>query len=228
VHRTLGDNHSQGEWQSDSHIMQAELGLPLGSVTAYGLLLDVRNAPAQSSQTYGARWHHEWEVGAYRPRLTLEAALQSDYRRRSADFDLSYQHAELAIRRDRWTIMAGGERLEGDDARGFSTPLATLHAFQGWADVFSATPPDGVRDLYVGISYASRPWPAQQPVTFTLRAHEFTDDDGGAVFGRELDASARFVLDQRISLEVKAAGFEGDDPRFADRTKIWLALEYRR
>jgi hypothetical protein len=227
VRRIFGDDSPQGEWDSDSHIVQADVTLPFGRLSAYVLLLDFQNAQAQSSQTYGARWSHEWEAGAFRPRVTLEAATQSDYRGNSAGFDLGYQHAELAVRRDRWTVTAGGERLEGDDTRGFSTPLATLHAFQGWADVFLTTPPDGVRDLYGSIAYTTPNWPAEQPVTLLLSAHDFTDDGGGADFGSEVDASARFVLNERVSLEAKTAAFAGEDPRFADRTKFWLALEYR-
>jgi hypothetical protein len=105
--------------------------------------------------------------------------------------------------------------------------LASLHPFQGWADVFNATPADGVRDLYAGVSYATQPWPAEQPVTFTLVGHDFTDDGGRVDFGSEWDASARFTLSERVSLETKAAVFDGDDPRFADRSKFWFALEYR-
>ena len=227
VRRIFGDDSPQGEWDSGSHVVQGDVTLPFGRLSAYGLLLDFQNAPAQSNQTYGARWSHEWEAGAFRPRVTLEAATQSDYRGNSAGFDLGYQHAELAVRRDRWTVTAGGERLEGNDTRGFSTPLATLHAFQGWADVFLATPPDGVRDLYASVSYTTPNWPAAQPVTLILRAHDFTDDSGDADFGSEFDASARFVLNERVSIETKSAFFEGDDPRFADRTKFWFALEYR-
>ncbi len=227
VRRIFGDDSPQGEWDSDSHVLQADIDLPLGRLNAYGLLLDFQNAPAQSNQTYGVRWSKEWEAGAFRPRLTLEAATQSDYRSNSADFELGYQHAEFVVRRDRWTVNAGGERLEGNGARGFSTPLASLHPFQGWADVFNATPADGVRDLYAGVSYATQPWPAAQPVTFTLVGHDFTDDGGRVDFGSEWDASARFTLSERVSLETKAAVFDGDDPRFADRTKLWFALEYR-
>jgi len=227
VRRIFGDDSAQGEWDSDSHVLQADLDLPVGRLSAYGLLLDFQNAPAQSSQTYGLRWSNEWQAGSFHPRLTLEAAAQSDYRGNSADFDLGYQHGDLAVRHDRWTVTVGGERLEGDGVRGFSTPLATLHAFQGWADVFLATPPDGVRDLYAGVSYSTRPWPAQQPVVFNVVAHDFTDDGGSADFGSELNASVRLSLNERVSLEAKAATFEGEDPRFADRTKIWFAVEYR-
>ena len=227
VRRIFGDDSPQGEWESDSHIVQAEAVLPIGRITAYGLLLDFQNAPAQSSQTYGLRWQKEWEAGAYRPRLTLEIAHQGDYRGNSADFDLGYQHAEFALKRGQWGVSVGGERLEGDNARGFSTPLATLHAFQGWADVFLTTPPDGLRDLFAGASYTMPLWQGAQPATFAVTYHDFADDGGGADFGSEWNMSARFGFSEHVSLEAKAAFFEGEDVRFADRNKFWLALEYR-
>jgi hypothetical protein len=227
VRRIFGDDSPQGEWESDSHVLQADVTLPWGKASLYGLALDFQNAPAQSSQTYGARWSHEWEAGAFRPRITLEAAAQSDYRGNTTGFDLGYQHAEFALKRDRWTVTAGGERLDGDGTRGFATPLATLHAFQGWADVFLTTPPDGVTDLYAGFSYNTRLWPAAQPVTFSLVAHDFSDDGADGELGSELDGLVRVTLNEHASLEAKAAYFDGDDPRFADRTKFWLAFEYR-
>lgn len=228
VRRVFGDDSPQGEWDSDSHVLQADINLSFGKANVYGLWLDFgRDAPAQSNQTYGVRWSNEWEAGDWRPRLTLEAAVQSDYGSAVSDFDLGYQHAELALRRDRWTVTAGGERLEGDGARGFATPLATLHAFQGWADVFLATPPDGIRDLYAGVGYTTQPWIGGRPLTFALTARDFSDDGGGADFGTEIDASVRIALTDHVSFEAKGAAFDGDDPRFADRTKLWFAIEYR-
>ena len=35
----------------------------------------------------------------------------------------------------------------------FQTLLATLHKFQGWADKFLTTPPNGIRDLYGSAGY---------------------------------------------------------------------------
>lgn len=227
VRRIFGDDSPQGEWDSDSHIVQADVGLPMGRLSAYALALDFAGAPSQSSQTYGARWQHEWDVAGYRPRVALEAATQSEYGDNSADFNLGYQLAEIGLRHGSWNVTLGGERLEGDDARGFATPLATLHAFQGWADVFLTTPPDGVRDLYANVSYTTAPWPGEQPVTFAVAYHYFAEDSGDADFGDEWDASARVSLNAHLSLEAKAALFAGEDPRFADRNKFWLALEYR-
>jgi hypothetical protein len=227
VRRIFGDDSPQGEWDSDSHVAQAEMTTSVGRFAAYGLLLDFQDAPTQSGQTYGLRWQNEWEVGAYKPRLALEVAQQRDYGGATADFDLGYQHAEFGLRRGPWGVAAGGERLEGDDARGFSTPLATLHAFQGWADVFLTTPPDGVRDLYAGVSYSATPWSEAQPVTFAVTYHDFADDGGATDFGSEWDASARFTVNEHVAMEAKTALFDGEDARFADRNKFWLALEYR-
>lgn len=227
VRRVFGEDSAQGVWRSDSHVIEADVDLPFGKVSGYALLFDFPNAPPQSSQTYGARWSHAWDVGGFNMRVTLEAAQQGDYRRNSAPFDVGYQYAELALRRDRVTASLGAERLEGDGVRGFSTPLASLHPFQGWADVFTTTPPDGVRDLYAGLSYSTHPGSAARPTVFTVVAHDFSDDGGGLGFGRELDASARWSLNERATLEAAIARFDGEDFRFDDRTKVWVSLEFR-
>ena len=36
--------------------------------------------------------------------------------------------------------------------KGFTTPLATLHKFQGFADKFLTTPANGIRDTYIELA----------------------------------------------------------------------------
>ena len=79
VYRTLGNRSPQGEWHSNSHVVEADLDGAYGKLSGYALLLDFPNAAPQSSETYGARWQKAWDVGAYNVRLTLEAAQQSNY-----------------------------------------------------------------------------------------------------------------------------------------------------
>ena len=227
VRRVFGPDSPQGHWRSDSHVIQADIDLPVGKQNVYALLLDFPNARSQSARTFGARWTHAWDVDATNLRLALEAAQQSQYRSASADFNLGYRAADLAIKRGPITGILGAELLEGDGARGFGTPLASLHPFQGWADVFVATPTDGVRDLYVGLSFETPPWPATAPAVFTLVGHDFADGRGIADYGQELDAAVRLALDTHVTLEAKVALFEGETPGFADRTKVWVALEIR-
>lgn len=228
VHRIFGDDHPQGEWDSDSHVLQADLKTTAGQLTGYGYLLDFGTAPAQSSATWGARF------AGSRPlregiALTyeIEAARQSDYGAAPTDFELGYVALSAGLKsKTRWVAL-GLERLDGDGRRGFGTPLATLHAFQGWADVFLNTPAAGIRDLNLRAG-ATLPLEAPAgPLRVQAAAHEFTDDDGSMRYGREFDVQLAAPLSKTVSAELKAALFDGARAAFADRAKVWLTLEFR-
>ncbi|HCK84403.1 MAG TPA: hypothetical protein DHW63_07780 [Hyphomonadaceae bacterium] len=225
VRRILGDDSPNGEWRSDSHIGQADLKTGFGDFSGYGLLLDFENAAAQSTQTYGLRWTKTIAADPFRFTLGAEAATQSDYGNSPTSFDLNYYAANAGAQRGQWRFALAGEVLEGNGARGFATPLATLHAFQGWADVFLTTPADGIRDLNGSVSWTDETPPFGRALTMTARYHDFASDDGDTNCGSEVNAVANWRIDQRWSLEAKAAFFDGEDPRFADRNKIWLAVE---
>lgn len=225
VRRILGDDSPNGEWRSDSHIGQIDLKTGFGDFSGYGLLLDFENAAAQSTQTYGLRWTKTIAADPFRFTLGAEAATQSDYGNSPTSFDLNYYAANAGAQRGQWRFALAGEVLEGNGARGFATPLATLHAFQGWADVFLTTPADGIRDLNGSVSWTDETPPFGRALTMTARYHDFASDDGDTNFGSEVNAVANWRIDQRWSLEAKAAFFDGEDPRFADRNKIWLAVE---
>jgi predicted heme/steroid binding protein len=52
-----------------------------------------------------------------------------------------------------WYLRVDRETLSSNHGLyGFQTPLATLHPFQGWADMFTTTPKEGVRDTYISLS----------------------------------------------------------------------------
>ena len=225
VRRILGDDSSNGEWRSDSHIGQVDLKTGFGDFSGYGLLLDFDNAAAQSTQTYGLRWTRTIAADPYRFTLGAEAATQSDYGNSPTSFDLNYYAANAGVQRGQWRVALGAEVLEGNGARGFATPLATLHAFQGWADVFLATPADGIRDLNGTVSWTDDSLAVGRSLTMTARYHDFSSEDGDADFGSEVDAVANWRINERWAIEAKAAFFDGNDPRFADRNKIWLAVE---
>lgn len=226
VRRVFGDDNPQGEWRSNSHVAQVDWTTPVGAISGYALLLDFDNAPTQSSQTYGVRWTRSIEHEGTRFGLAAEAARQTEYGGNPASFDLGYGAAQVQMTRGPLELTAGGEWLEGDGAHGFSTPLATLHIFQGWADVFLTTPGRGVRDLYGSAFWTVRDPPVGQQATLGLRLHRFTDDSGGDDYGHEADLIGRVRLNPHVSIEAKAAFFDGEDPAFADRNKAWLAIEF--
>lgn len=227
VHRIFGEDHPQGNWRSDSHLIQADAKTSLGQVSAYGYLLDFANAPTQSSATWGARLTGSRPLKAgLSATYEAEYARQTDYRNSPTRFDLDYIALSAGLKTKANALSLSFEQLDGDGRRGFSTPLATLHAYQGWADVFLTTPANGVRDLSLTGSSVLK-GPHGKPVKIQAALHQFDESGGGAVLGQELDASISMPLTPKIGAELKVAAFQGDRPAFPDRTKIWLTLEFK-
>jgi len=227
VNRVFGEDSPAGRFRGDSHLINADY-TGFGGVTfgGYAYLLDLNEAPQFSTETYGARLSVPLEL-AEETKLTLtgEYANQTDYEGNPASIDLDYMLAEAAFSYDAFGLTAGYEVLEGDGAVGFSTPLATLHAFNGWADVFLTTPAAGLEDLYLGASYALKNIPAIEKLVLGVTWHDFSAERGGADFGDELDMVANFVLTKNLSLNLKFASFDGDSG-LASRDKTWLSLTY--
>ena len=116
--------------------------------------------------------------------------------------------------------------MEGNGDRGFSTPLATLHAFNGFADVFLTTPEDGLKDLYLK---------AVVPVGGKLKAtavfHEFRFENTSGRVGRELDLVVGYKINEHLSATGKFARYEGTSRGTgiagANVTKFWLQIDAR-
>lgn len=228
VHRVFGDDSPVGEWRSDSHLINVETPTPAGRLTAYGYLLDFSNAAAQSSATWGARLEGSRNLSPdWSALYAVEYARQSDYGANPARFDLDYGLVSAGLKRGPFTGTLALEQLDGNGAQAFQTPLATLHAFQGWADVFLTTPRDGLRDVSATVNYAVAHPPFGRNAVLTAAWRDFHDADGSDRYGSELDMSARLVLDGHWAVELKGAHFDGDMAAFPDRDKVWAALDYR-
>jgi hypothetical protein len=124
-----------------------------------------------------------------------------------------------------FTARAGWEHLGGDGAHALQTPLATLHAFNGWADKFPVTPPDGLDDRYLGLSRRFGRERGGERAGWQLAWHDFRADRGGARYGREWDASLSLPLRKGLAATLKLADYRAGT--FArDTRKAWLQLEY--
>lgn len=227
VRRVFTHDSPQGEWRSDSHLAEVSYKAAFGTLSGYAYLLDFENAAASSSATWGGRLKGERSIGdGLSFTYLVEYARQSDYGNSPSDFELDYVGLSAGLKDGPGAISLGFERLDGDGARGFSTPLATLHAYQGWADAFLSTPATGVRDLNFRASTTVQDVPLFGTLKFAAAFHDFADADGDVDFGQEFDASISAPINQNVSLELKAAAFDGDGA-FADRTKVWMTVEYR-
>jgi hypothetical protein len=122
----------------------------------------------------------------------------------------------------------GYELLEGDGVKGFATPLATLHRFQGWADKFLATPVNGLADKYVNVGYTRKGMGVFETVALTASWHDFSSDIASIDYGSELDLqlTARY---RRFSGTLKLADYDAAATTplaVRDTRKLWAQLDY--
>jgi len=139
------------------------------TLTAYSDLLYLGVRSVLNTKTFGARVTGEHPlVGWTLLTFTGEFAKQKNYRDNPRAIDLDYYLGELGVKVKSASLLAGYEVLEGDNLTGFSTPLATLFAFNGWADVFLTTPVRGLNDFYVKGGYVFTGVPYLNKVTAQL------------------------------------------------------------
>jgi hypothetical protein len=114
--------------------------------------------------------------------------------------DANYIDLQLGYKVGDVTLKVQQEVLE----KGFKTPLATLHAFNGWADKFLATPAKGLEDTNIKLltKYAG--------YNFVLAGHSFKTDVDGIALGTEVNFSVAKNVNKNLSLMLKGAVYEAD------------------
>ena len=191
-----------------------------GTVTVFDYALDLENAPALSSNSYGIHYTGSRKFAeAGKLSWIASYARQDDYADNPDSYSADYYLLEAGFNYGGFGAKAGYEVLGGDTApnHAFQTPLATLHAFQGWADKFLTTPGAGVEDLYLGATASVG------PVALNLVWHEFTAEATNADYGTEWNASAGYKFGKNYEVLAKFADYTADG--FAtDTTKAWLQL----
>ncbi len=224
VNRIFGPDSPKGVWSNNDIVIlngRTKLG-GYGEFGAYAYLLDIPNAPAASSQTYGLRFKGGRPLaGPVRVLYWLEYAHQSDYGANPAKFGLDYWKAEAGLALRGVSVKLGYERLEGRDGIAFQTPLATLHAQNGWADKFLTTPAAGLEDRTVDVTWKPKTEGWMKRLTARFVYHDYDADRGGADYGREYDALIAFRTPWQVVMTAKLARYEART--FAtDTTKFWL------
>jgi hypothetical protein len=181
--------------------------------SGYAYVLDFDVAAAMSSSTYGIAYNGKFGAIA----VNLALASQSDNGDNPNNFDANYYNIEAATKLGKVKLLAGYEVLGSDNGVGFSTPLATLHKFQGFADNFLGTPGTGIQDMYFSALTKVN------GVKFIAAYHDLSSDTGSIDYGTELDLVAAYSFNKSYNLVFKYADYNADD--FAkDTSKLWVQL----
>jgi len=216
VNTVFGPDSANGRLDGQLHALRADYQLAADqSLSGFGYYLDYNDPIALSSATYGLEY-----AGSLASYLKARAALatQSDAADAPVDYSALYYLAELTADLSAVNLTLGYEVLGSDDGKkGFATPLATGHKFQGFADKFLTTPNNGVRDLYAGVAGKL------EKLGYGVTWHQFEADHGGQDYGQEWDLQASYPLTPYLSGLVKYAHYDSDG--FAtDTDKAWLML----
>lgn len=192
---------------------------------AYLLDYDAKEPVAlNSSQTYGVRATAAFKLGG-KATLDLMAsyASQSDYKANPKTFSAEYLAAEGKLGFGPLALTGGYEKLGSDKGVAFQTPMATLHKFNGWADLFLSTPAAGLEDIYAGAS-VKLPVKALPGLNATVVYHDFSSDVGSADYGTEWDAQVGFKL-KPVSVLLKYADYNAKTFG-VDTNKLWIELDW--
>jgi len=214
VNRIFGPNDGAqpADWQGDFHLINSKWKLAKKhKVSAFAYLMNNESNFAASSNTVGVDYSGDFDVFV----ANVSYAVQSDAGDNMNDYSADYYKAEFVAGLENLKLIAGIEVLGSDNDVGFATPLATLHAFQGFADQFLSTPANGIEDFYVTAKTKFK------DVNFTLTYHDFSSSKGSINYGSEIDLTAAFAVTKKIGGLVKFASYDADEHN-TDTTKIWL------
>lgn len=224
VNRILGPESAAGRYHGDTWLANAAWKTPYGTLTGFAYLIDLEDNAANSSRTFGARFSGMQPVGPVKLTYAASYARQSDYRTNPLDYTADYYLAEGGLGFGGWSGSLGYELLSGNGRKGFATPLATLHKFQGWADMFLNTPADGIQDVYGRLGYSTGPLGPLKSLALTAFYHDFNADRGGRDYGQELDLQVQAQW-QKFTFTLKFADY--DAATFAsDTQKLWFSVDY--
>ncbi len=147
--------------------------------------------------------------------------------------DASYYNLEATVSMMGISLGAGQEFLSGtsgsDGKTKFQTPLATLHKFNGTADMFLATPTGGLVDTYYSVGYNGG------TLGSVLATHHSFETDvamsGKTDLGSELDLQYSNAIPGVKGLKglLKAAYYDGGNVAnyLNDKSVVWVELDYK-
>jgi hypothetical protein len=224
VNRVFGPDSPQGKWEGDVVLANFAYTLPVGTLTLFDYYLDIDGVASASTNTVGMKLSGSKPIGKLTGTYALAFAQQAEAGVNPSNIDADYDLVEGGLTLAKFGVALGYELLGSDGVAAFATPLATLHAFQGWADKFLTTPAAGIADSYVRFTYPLGKRGRFTNVAATALFHDYEADFGSAHYGEELNLQL-VARTERMVLTAKYADYRAD-ALLTDTEKLWLSVDY--
>ena len=225
--RAFTDDSPSGNFdEADFNLFHAEHTFSDAlKLVGYGYLLGIEDdsfsgAERLATDTFGVNAKGKYVLDdTWSLHYDLEYANQVENADNSENINLNYYRIVPGISYKNFRVNVGYEVLEGDGNIGFSTPLALLHAFNGFADVFVNTPTNGLEDRYINATYWFREnsgvkiggYDVLKNTSFHVAYHDFSAENDGTDFGSEIDVSIKKKFGNGLTLVFEYANFQTDN-----------------
>ena len=228
VNRVFSDNAlatsgaAAGNHKMKSPIINVNYkGWGIGEVVGYGYFLDY-DLPAanygNSTKTVGLRMKGSTPIGSNDLLYTAEYASQADYKNNPSPYRVHYTFLEGGVDIKSAEFKLGYEVLGSTGTKSFATPLATLHAFNGWVDMFLTTPATGLKDAYLSAGTTL------YDIKFGAVYHDYHVATNSTKFGTEWNLVATKSFTKNYLLGAKYGRFNSSSS-LVDTSKLWLWAE---
>lgn len=201
-------------------------------VEAFAFRLDFDDLANFSNDTLGVRLTGALEQEEVTFRYAASYAYQTDNGGNpgGVDFSLHYLSGELSASLRGITVGGMFEILEGDGEQGFRTPLATVHAFNGFTDVLLplAGFASGLEDYQVFAGYRI---PVGNGLNTRVGYHYFQTNNNRTKLGEEINFVANYRFNSFLSTNLKygyywGAGNDIFPPASGDKEMLVVDLNF--
>lgn len=209
-------------------------GFKYAKLEGYYYGLEFTDLAALSTETYGFRASGAFPVTDKAKIIYAgEYAMQSEGDNNPINYDADYYLAEggFKISIDSFITSVMGkvsyEVLESDNngTRAFQTPLATGHAYQGWADNFLTTPGTGIEDTYFTLVATG-----MYDTKLIISYHMLEAETGGFDYGDEIDVWFTKQFNKNYTVGIKYAGYDASsdagNTKATDLSKFWVYFAF--
>jgi len=210
----------------------------LGTLEGFSFIVN-QNTPLRvqfSSKTFGGRFAGKYAFDKKTNlTYTLSYANESDVNLNPNRFSTNYYYGDVALNSHGWAL-GGGYEVLGSDTGGhnkttnalttvaFQTPLATLHKWNGWADIFLTTPANGLADAYGSIGYTLTKIKPLTSLGVSVIYHDYRSDVANLHYGHEWDAQI-LAKYKKYAFTLKYAAY-GATAFATDTKKLWASIEW--
>lgn len=224
VNRVFGTRSAVGRYTGNSYLANVAYDTPFGRLSAFGYFLAFDQDHPDSTQSIGVRFAGTRALNGWSLNYTASYADQKPHAANTLRFDDRYYEGEVTATARGLTVGGGMEILGGNGVKGFTTPLATLHKFDGWVNEFLTTPANGVQDRYATATYGWTRVGFLDLLSATAVYHDFKSDHLDIHYGTEDDL---MLLGKWRGYGAMIAYGDYSRDKFAASTRrLWVELDY--